>query len=281
MSEPQKTTMPSASTNPVGELPPSSTMVPAFEEMRMQAECAKLKAETAVLLRPVYQHIQFWTSLMGVLLAVAGIVIPWFSGWFDLKQLEVKNATMVLEAENKRLLAQKETVLADTAKLGAERTALSGELKLLDERRQTQIQIASLLTNQISLLERSRDEKEKLLAEVNNKMASLADENAKLRPVLLRVQELEMVNQGLSKSNQLASSYLKEALNAARDTTASVGEAMEAYKNNDVSRLARSIGEMLGRQIRLNNIQFSFFGEKATPPPTVIFQQTVKEDQSQ
>jgi hypothetical protein len=102
--------------NPILDEPAQSQ---AGQTPKERLECLKLEVEIAQLKKPLWRHGGFWVTLLTAGTVVIGGVISWSSGWFDLKQLEIKNGNLLLEAENKRLLAQKEALTSETSKLDA------------------------------------------------------------------------------------------------------------------------------------------------------------------
>lgn len=167
------------------------------ERDKFEAEAAKLRAEAINLQKSFLQTHQFWLALIPFAVAIVTVVIPIKNGWFDLKQQEVKNANLVLDAENKLLLAKRETITAENARLATERTVLNQNIRDQDKEWSLKKIEYTALTNQIVVLQRARDERENLLANLKEQLNGLADQNEQLKPLVTRVDELEEENLSL------------------------------------------------------------------------------------
>lgn len=167
------------------------------ETERLEVE--KLQIEVHNLRKPVYKHVGFYTALFPLVTILIGALISWKSGWFDLKAQEIKNVSILREAENKlreaegkRLLTQKETLTAENAKLGMDRHALNSEIDRLNERRQAGELSITSISNRLAQLQRQKDENEELIKGLNSEVSKLTKENQQAQLLATRVKELQV-----------------------------------------------------------------------------------------
>jgi hypothetical protein len=208
-------------------------------------ECLKLEVEIAQLRKPLWKHGSFWLTLLTAGTVLVGGMISWSSGWFDLKQLEIKNGNLLLEAENKRLLAQKEALTSETSKLDASRIALNVDLGRLNERRIEEQQNIVLLTNQLSQLQRQRDEKEDVIRMLNVQVSKLTKENKEAQVLVTRMDKLQTDRDKGETQVLILRSRLANAHELARNMQLEAAKAFEAV-GASLTQPAKLSGVMKG-----------------------------------
>ena len=194
-------------------------------------ECLKLEVEIAQIRKPLWKHGGFWITMLTAGTMLIGGVISWSSGWFDLKQLEIKNGNLVLEAENKRLLAQKEALTAETSKLDASRIALNIDVGRLHEQRTEEQQNIVVLTNQLSQLQRQRDEKEEVIRALNGQVSTLTKENQEARVLVTRMDKLQSDRDKAESQIIILRSRLANAHELARNMQLESAASFQAFSD--------------------------------------------------
>lgn len=188
------------------DTPSSDAPVPRELSPREQLELAKLEVEIGLLNRPFWKQSAFYAAASTVLVPLLGALLAYGSGWFDLKQLELKNEKILLEADTAKLEASKASLTDQTANLEKEKSALEkdkvelmsqlGDLMRSRAEQQAQVVVA---TNELRVLRNQISAKEDLIDRLNEKVSALTSQNAASQAI---AKQLESAEQGIKTLEQ-------------------------------------------------------------------------------
>jgi chromosome segregation ATPase len=121
----------------------------SLEKSRL--ECEKLAAEIKSIRKPFFHTTAFYTAIAPILLAIAGLIFSWHTGWFDVQRTKINNEETLVRAQTERLQMDKDRLAEQTHRQQSHLTAIENEVSTLRLEKLS-------LTNQIALLERERGE---------------------------------------------------------------------------------------------------------------------------
>jgi hypothetical protein len=210
-------------------------------------ELAKLELEIAALRKPLWKHPSFWASAASILVVLAGAIISWANGWFDVKQTEIKNANMVLQAQNETLSVTKEHLTEETEKLDSERSVLNSDLVRLKEGKITGQADLLLLTNELLQLERQRDEKEVVIRMLNSRIDDVTKKNDQMQQIVSQFDKIESARDKAETESVNLRERLKLNIERARQTILDASAVLDTLDG-----------------VRLDNEKFRDYAEKQT-----------------
>src|ERR1039457_1804581 len=181
-----------------------------YADEKARLECEKLKAEIKSIRNPIFRTPSFYSAIAPVVLAIVGLIFTWSSGWFDVQRTRINNEKTLLEAENNKLSVQKEALTTETSRLEASRIALN-------ERKIEEQQNIILLTNQLSQLQRQRDEKEDIIRTLNTQISKLTEQNRESQILVARIDKLQSERDKAESQLLEIRSHLATAYDRARN----------------------------------------------------------------
>lgn len=187
-------------------------------DLKIALECEKLRAEIEAIRRPLRSTPAFYATVGPVMLAIAGVIITWQSGWFDVQRTKIENQNALVEARTERLKADQTRLEIDGV---AQRAVLAkavenaGQLKAHEDE----------LIGRIATLSRDRNELQKTkelleseihrLASSDTKVSLMVDELKKIqaeRDLLTgQLQDKETALQTLAKKNEKQVAMIRRA----------------------------------------------------------------------
>jgi hypothetical protein len=96
--------------------------------LKERLECQRVIAETDNLRKPYYRTPGFYGATLPILLALAGLVYSWSSGWFDVQQKKLDAQRILLEFDIKQLEVKKSEQQTLLDSLKADRATLRNRL---------------------------------------------------------------------------------------------------------------------------------------------------------
>jgi DNA repair exonuclease SbcCD ATPase subunit len=168
---------------------------------KLELECEKLRAEIESLRKPLYQTPAFYASILPVVLAIAGVIYSWSSGWFDVQRTRLENDRKLLEAQNQHLLADQSKL--QTQEL-TQREILERSTKEVTQAKLREAQLAE----EVASLTRSRDSLQHNKSLLEGEIQRLADSDAKASALLTELRTAQDAEAALKKSLQGANEKL-------------------------------------------------------------------------
>lgn len=156
-----------------------------------QLEVHKLQLEILHLSKPMWKQLAFWTAFLSLAVILTGAFISWKSGWFDEKQLEIKNANLLMQAQNEKLMITKDQLTAETVELNTKRAALDADIERLKAGKIEGQGDLVVLTNQLKQLERERDEKEDVIRTLSARISDVSKENNQMQQLVSKFNDIE------------------------------------------------------------------------------------------
>jgi hypothetical protein len=165
--------------------------------LKERLECQRVIAETDNLRKPYYRTPGFYGATLPILLALAGLVYSWSSGWFDVQQKKLDAQRIMLEFDIKQLEVKKSEQQTLLDSLKADRATLRNRLDQLTATNSILEANYDLLGNQKNQLQNLVDG---LTKQVRNLAGAETNKQALVENVLAlqrQVRELTATNASL------------------------------------------------------------------------------------
>ena len=164
---------------------------PTALDQKARLECEKLRAEIDAIRRPFFQTAGFYTAITPIILAILGLMFSWWSGWFDVQRTRVNNEKLLVQTETERLQKDRANLDVQTREQQSHLSQVESEVRSLRVDK-------SALTNQITRLERHRDEIRRAKEYFETEAKRLAGSETNALKILADLQAAQSDRNGLS-----------------------------------------------------------------------------------